>query len=279
VTRLEAVEALEHFIAERLDLFGPYEDAALTGDWAMSHSLLSVPLNLGLLDPLEVARAAEEAYAEGKARLSSVEGFIRQVVGWRDFVWHLYWHFGEEYTNLNYLEATQELPKAWGELDGSAVTANCVSHTLSKVAERGWLHHIERLMILGNAALQRGLNPQQLNDWFIDSFVDGTPWVMPANVIGMSQFADGGMMSTKPYAGGGAYISKMTNYCGGCSFNPKIRVGENACPITAGYWAFLDRNDERLAGNFRLAQPLAAMRKMADRVTIRDQENLRGTHL
>ena len=279
VTREEALAALEHFVAERLDLFGPYEDAGLTGDWAMAHSLLSVPLNLGLLDPLEVAHVAEAAYYSGTARLSSVEGFVRQIAGWRDFVWHLYWHFGQAYTDLNYLNATTALPTDWEELSPSNIDAACVSHSIKKVADRGWLHHIERLMILGNNALQRGLNPQQLNEWFINSFVDGTPWVMPANVIGMSQFADGGKMSTKPYVGGGAYISKMTNYCGGCRFNPKVRVGEDACPVTAGYWAFLDRNEKPLAGNFRMAQPMAAMRKMVDRVAIRDQENLRGTSL
>ncbi|GAB2816603.1 cryptochrome/photolyase family protein [Alpinimonas psychrophila] len=279
VTRQEALAALTHFIAERLDLFGPYEDAGLEGDWAMSHSLLSVPLNFGLLDPLEVALAAEAAYHSGNARLSSVEGFIRQVIGWRDFVWHLYWHFGEDYTGLNFLSATAELPPSWKELDSTHVQANCVSHTIAKVSDRGWLHHIERLMILGNVAMQRGFNPRELNDWFISSFVDGTPWVMPVNVIGMSQFADGGMMSTKPYAGGGAYISKMTNYCGECPYNPKVRVGENACPVTAGYWAFLDRSEAELTGNFRMAQPMAAMRKMVDRQAIREQEKLRGTAL
>lgn len=276
-TREEALLALEHFITERLDLFGPYEDAGLKGDWAMAHSLLSVPLNLGLLDPLEVAKAAEAAYLAGNARLSSVEGFIRQVTGWRDFVWHLYWHFGEEYLEQNFLSATAPMPESWQKLEAASIDAACVSHAVEKTNERGWLHHIERLMILGNVALQRGMNPRQLNDWFIDSFVDGTPWVMPANVIGMSQFADGGRMSTKPYIGGGAYISKMTNYCGGCAFDPKVRVGENACPLTAGYWAFLDKNEGALAGNFRIAQPMAAMRKMVDREAIRDQENLRGT--
>lgn len=279
VTREEALVALEHFVAERLDLFGPYEDAGLTGDWAMAHSLLSVPLNLGLLDSLEVARIAEIAYRSGTARLSSVEGFVRQITGWRDFVWHLYWHFGEDYTEKNYLDATASLPADWADLSAATVKAACVSHTLEKVSERGWLHHIERLMILGNIAMQRGMNPRELNDWFVNSFVDGTPWVMPANVIGMSQYADGGMMSTKPYVGGGAYISKMTNYCGGCAFDPKVRVGDNACPVTAGYWAFLDRNDERLKGNFRMAQPMAAMRKMVDRIAIRDQEERRGTSL
>jgi deoxyribodipyrimidine photolyase-related protein len=208
-----------------------------------------------------------------------VEGFIRQVTGWRDFVWHLYWHFGEEYLQNNYLGATVALPETWASLESASIDAACVSHAVEKVSERGWLHHIERLMILGNVALQRGMNPRQLNDWFINSFVDGTPWVMPANVIGMSQFADGGMMSTKPYIGGGAYISKMTNYCGGCAFDPKVRVGEKACPLTAGYWAFLDKNEGALAGNFRMAQPLAAMRKMVDREAMRHQENQRGTAL
>lgn len=279
VTRAEALDALDYFVSNRLSTFGKYEDAALSDDWAMSHSLLSVPLNLGLLDPLEVARAAEAAWRAGSADIASVEGFIRQVIGWRDYIWHLYWLFGEDYVKQNQLSANTPLPKSWLELDSSDIKARCVNHTIDKVSRRGWLHHIERLMILGNIAMQRGMNPAELNRWFINSFVDGTPWVMPANVIGMSQYADGGKMSTKPYAGGGAYISKMTNYCKGCPFDPKVRVGENACPVTAGYWDFLDRNRETFRGNYRMAQPLAGLGRLTDLSEIRIQESRRGTNL
>ncbi len=139
----------------------------------------------------------------------------------------------------------------------------------------GWAHHIQRLMVLGNWALQHGYDPVALNDWFIDMFVDGTPWVMPANVVGMSQHADGGIVATKPYASGGAYINRMSDYCGGCRFDPKVRLGENACPFTAGYWAFLDRTEPLLRGNHRMAQPLAGLRRLADRDAVVDQERHR----
>ena len=269
--RQQALQALAHFIEHRLDLFGPYEDAVDQRNWAMSHSMLSAPMNLGLLDPLEVVRAAEIAYRQGKARLQSVEGFIRQIIGWRDYVWHLYWHFGEDYSKKNELGANQPLPEFMTKLAAKDLTAKCLSSTISDLAENAWLHHIPRLMILGNHSMQRGYSPAQVNDWFIDAFVDGTPWVMPANTIGMSLYADGGMMSTKPYAAGGAYLSKMTNYCGDCPLNPKKRVGEDACPFTAGYWNFLDQN-QQLRSNHRMFNAYAGLRKLTDLDQLREQE-------
>lgn len=274
-TREQALTALADFIENRLDLFGPYEDAIDSRDSWMAHSMLSAPMNLGLLDPLEVARAAQEAFLQGKARLESVEGFIRQVIGWRDYVWHLYWHFGEDYTELNWLEASVALPESWQRLDGSQLSAQCLSSTIHEVAKNGWAHHIPRLMILGNIALQRGYDPREVNDWFIDSFVDGAPWVMPANVIGMSLFADGGQMSTKPYAAGGAYIDRMSNHCTSCRFNPKKRVGEDACPITAGYWFFMENNRERLKSNFRLRNTYAGLSRLSDLDAVMEQERAR----
>lgn len=275
VTEQEARQASNYFLEHRLSQFGPYEDAMMMGDWAMSHSLLSVPLNLGLIDPLELARRTERRLQHG-APIASVEAFIRQVIGWRDFVWHLYWLFGEEYLSMNALGASAELPAAWSELEPSAVEANCVRHAIGGLSERGWLHHIERLMVLANQATQRGYNPRKTNEWFTDAFVDGTPWVMPANVIGMGLFADGGRMSTKPYVAGGAYISRMSNSCGSCPFNPKIRVGPTACPFTAGYWHFLDQNSESFAKNHRMFQPMAGLRRLSDLEQIREQESKRS---
>ncbi|TBN58345.1 cryptochrome/photolyase family protein [Glaciihabitans arcticus] len=275
-TGAEARLALDDFLSYRLPDFGPYEDAMLQGDWTMAHSLLSAPMNLGLLDPREVVDAAEARYRAGDAPLNSVEGFVRQISGWRDYVWHLYWHLGEGYpTRSNYLNATTPLPEAFLQLDPDLITANCLRETIDGMRRHGWAHHIQRLMVLGNWSLQHGYDPVALNNWFVDMFVDGTPWVMPANVIGMSQHADGGIVATKPYAAGGAYISRMSDYCGGCRFDPKVRVGENACPFTAGYWAFLDRNESRLAGNHRMAQPLAGLRRLADREAVVDQERRR----
>lgn len=275
--RTEALAALKHFVDYQLPLFGPYEDAVFDGEWVLAHSMLSAPMNLGLLDPMEVVRAAEQAYLDGLAPLQSVEGFIRQIIGWRDYVWHLYWEFGESYLESNFLEANTPMPQSMRELDGSQVEARCLSRTLENVSENAWAHHIQRLMIIGNVALQRGLNPREMNDWLVDAFVDGTPWVMPANSIGMSLFADGGRMSTKPYAAGGAYINRMTNYCGSCKFDPKVRIGEKACPITAGYWHFLSRNSDRLSQNPRMWQAYSGLRRLGDLELIDIQESKRSS--
>ena len=276
VTASEAGAALDDFIESRLGDFGPFEDAMLSGDWTMAHSLLSVPLNLGLLDPRAVVERVAAEYTAGRAPLASVEGFVRQIAGWRDYVWHLYWHLGEAYpTSSNHLGAHHPLPDAFRQLDAAAIESNCLRETIDGMRRHGWAHHIQRLMVLGNWALQHGYDPVELNDWFIDMFVDGTPWVMPANVIGMSQHADGGIVATKPYVSGGAYINKMSDYCGSCVFSPAVRVGSQACPFTAGYWAFLDRTSAQLAGNFRMAQPLAGLRRLADREAVVEQERLR----
>jgi deoxyribodipyrimidine photolyase-related protein len=277
VTRGEALAALETFVTGRLAAFGPYEDAILGGDRWMAHSLLSVPLNLGLLHPIEVARRAERAYRDGTASLAAVEGFVRQVVGWREYVWQLYWHFGEDYRHRNALQAHAPLPSWWLDLDAAgSVGARCLADALAAVREQGWAHHIPRLMVLGNWALQRGFDPAAVTDWFHRTFVDGYDWVMLPNVVGMSQHADGGLLATKPYAAGGAYLNRMSDHCGGCRYDPKLRVGPTACPFTAGYWAFLHRNRERLAGNHRMAQPLAGLGRLTDLDALLAQEAARG---
>jgi len=278
VTRAEALAALDDFVETRLSDFGPFEDAMMLGDDTMGHSRLSVPMNLGLLNPLEIVERVVAEYEAGRAPLNSVEGIVRQLIGWRDWVWHLYWHLGEDYTRRsNALDAHTPLPAHWWALDGSGTDALCLSHTLDGVGDTGWAHHIPRLMVLGNAALQRGYDPAELTAWFQGAFVDGTPWVMPANVIGMSQWADGGVVATKPYSSGGAYIDRMSNFCGSCRFNPKVRLGPDACPFTAGYWAFLDRVEPSIRGNHRMAQPLAGLRRLVDREQVVEQERARGS--
>jgi len=277
-TGAEAERALKEFVDYRLADFGPYEDAMLSGDWTMAHSLLSAPMNLGLIDPRHVIDTVAAEHAAGNVPLRSAEGFIRQICGWRDWIWHLYWHLGEDFaTANNRLKAHVDLPREFTELDGAAIEANCLSTTIDGVREHGWAHHIPRLMVIGNWALQRGYDPKQLNDWFISMFVDGTPWVMPANVVGMSQHADGGVVATKPYASGGAYINRMSDFCGGCRFDPKKRVGDDACPYTAGYWAFLDRVEPEIRGNNRMAQPLAGLARLSDREEVVEQERHRDT--
>ena len=281
-TAAEAELRLADFLAHRLAAFGPHEDAMLAGDPWLAHSMLSAPMNLGLVDPLDVVQRTEAAYRASVAAgeplpLNSVEGFTRQVMGWRDYIWHLYWYLGREYRHGNALDAQQEVPAWLAELDAEAVDAHCLSSVLSDVRQRGWVHHIPRLMVLGNYALQRGIRPLAMTDWFHRLFVDGYDWVMVANVVGMSQHGDGGVLATKPYAAGGAYIDRMSDYCGGCRYDPKKRLGEDACPFTAGYWAFLDRNRERLAGNQRMRQPLAGLGRLKGLEAVVDQEVRRGT--
>lgn len=275
VTATEAQTALAHFVEYRLPQFGPPEDAMLTEDWAMAHSLLSVPLNLGLLHPLDVVRAAEDAFRAGAVPIASAEGFVRQVLGWREYVWQLYWRFGADYRSRNSLNARTPLPEWWTSLDADAVTARCLSTALEGVRDRGWSHHIQRLMVLGNHALQRGYDPAELSDWFATAFVDGFAWVMPPNVIGMSQHADGGMMATKPYSSGGAYVNKMSDHCKGCAFDPKKRLGDDACPFTAGYWNWVQRHQELLAGNYRTARAVASMKRLGDLDAVLEQESAR----
>jgi deoxyribodipyrimidine photolyase-related protein len=277
VTPAEARRALDRFIEHRLPHFGRYEDAIMSQDWAMSHSLLSVPLNLGVLHPLDAVHAAEQAYHDGQAPLAAVEGFIRQILGWREYMWHLYWHFGPDYTTNNKLHAQTSLPEWWKDLDVDAVTAECLRYALMGVRDRGWTHHIQRLMVLGNHALQRGYQPAELTEWFATAFVDGFRWVMPTNVVGMSQHADGGLLATKPYTSGGAYINKMSDHCGDCAYDPKKRLGDDACPFTAGYWAFTHRHQDLLAKNNRTQRAVSSMNRLADLDAVLEQESARDS--
>lgn len=275
-TRREALSALDHFITHRLPDFGRYEDAMLAVDPVMSHSLLSAPLNLGLLDPAECVERAERAYRAGDAPLNSVEGFVRQIAGWREYVWHLYWHFGEDYRHRNALRHTAPPPGWFLELDADAVTANCLSTVLAQVRDTGWTHHIPRLMVLGSRALQDGWDPAAVTDWFHRCFVDGYDWVMLPNVVGMSQYADGGRMTSKPYTSGGAYIHRMSDLCGPCAHRPTDRTGDRACPYTAGYWAFLHRHRARLAANPRTARAVKGLDRLKDLPELLDTTARRG---
>ena len=243
----------------------------------MAHSLMSAAQNLGLVHPLELVTEVEQGYRQGRIRISSAEGFIRQLIGWRDYVWNLYWHQDDSYRRRNQLQATTPLPDWFAELESDAVQARCLSTVLGNLADHGWVHHIPRLMVLGNYALQRGWDPSALTDWFHRAFVDGYDWVMVPNIVGMSQYADGGIKATKPYAGGGAYIDRMSDFCGGCRYNPKVRVGDNACPFTAGYWAFLHRNRAEFTANHRMRQAVRGMDRLTDLEALVEQETERGT--
>src|ERR687893_326996 len=256
--------------------------SVLAADRWMTHSLLSPAVNLGLLDPIEEVHAAEQRYRDSVAEgdplpLNSVEGFVRQVMGWRDYIWHTYWHFGRDFRHANALAAHEPVPEWLADLDDGAVDAACLSDVLGDLRRDGWVHHIPRLMVLGNYALQRGIDPLAMTDWFHRTFVDGYDWVMVANVVGMSQHADGGLLATKPYAAGGAYIDRMSDYCGGCRYDPRKRLGEDACPFTAGYWAFLERNRERLGPNQRMRRALQGLDRLKGLDEVVEQERLRGT--
>jgi deoxyribodipyrimidine photolyase-related protein len=266
-TRAEALERLDHVIEHVLPIFGPHEDAMLAGQWSMGHSLLSPYLNLGLLYPDEVCDAVEAAYREGKVPIASAEGFIRQLIGWREYVWGVYWLWMPEYLTVNELGTHRSLPPLFrsGETD-----MRCVRQALESVRDHGYAHHIQRLMVLGNLALLTGTTPQAMVEWMWASFVDGAEWVMLPNVLGMSLYADGGMMATKPYAAGGNYINTMSDYCGGCRFDPRKRVGPDACPFTTLYWSFLDGNREALKSNHRMARQLAAANRLADMDAVRE---------
>ncbi len=248
VTPAEAQRAVKRFVDDRLEKFGPFQDAMVEGERFLFHALLSVPLNLGVLDPLTPVRAAERAYREGRAPLQSVEGFIRQIIGWREWVWGMYWLRAEEWPKRNALGAHMPLGEAYW---GGRTSWNCLDSVVGGVEATGYAHHIERLMVLGTIGLTSGVEPWELVRWFQGAFVDGAEWVMAPNAAGMALFADGGEMMTKPYAAGGNYINKMSDHCKGCRFSPSEKHGDQACPVTALYWDFVDGHQELLAGNRR----------------------------
>ena len=275
-TRQGALAQLDYFIEHHLAGFGPYEDAVAADNWAMHHSLLSPYLNNGLLHASELVAAATKAYELGKAPIESVEAFVRQVIGWREYINGMYWFLGEDYRERNGLNATRKLLPLF--TDSSKTKMNCVGNVVANMEKRAWVHHIPRLMILSNLALVTGTNPQEFLDWMREQFIDATEWVMVPNVIGMAVHADGGTLMTKPYAAGGAYISRMTQYCKGCAYDPKLRAGSNACPFTTLYWDFLDRHSETFVKNHRMSQQVNGLKRLSDLPELREraQEVLAG---
>ena len=261
-TRAGALKQLDYFIEHHLHGFGPYEDAVMEDNWALHHSLLSPYLNNGLIHAEEVVSAVVTAYKKGKAPIQSVEAIIRQIIGWREYINGMYWFLGEEYKNLNGLAAERLLLPVFK--DSSKTQMNCVKKVVEGVEQRAWVHHIPRLMILSNLALITGTNPQEFLDWMREQFIDATDWVMVPNIIGMGVHADGGRLMTKPYAAGGAYISRMTQFCKGCVYDPKLRVGDNACPFTTLYWDFLDRHKEQFVKNHRMSQQVNGLKRLSD---------------
>ena len=269
VTRTDALAVLDHFLATRLPLFGTYQDAMVQDEPWMFHSHLSFYLNCGLLLPMECIRAAEVAYHRGTAPLNAVEGFIRQILGWREYVRGLYWLRMPGYASENALNAQRPLPAMYW---GKPTQMNCMQQSIDQTRKWAYANHIQRLMVLGNFALLAGLSPKEVNEWYLIVYADAFEWVELPNVSGMVLFADGGLLASKPYAASGAYINRMSNYCTSCRYSPTRKNGPSACPFNYLYWDFLDRNAEGLSGNPRLSMPYRTLARMSEdkRQAIRD---------
>ncbi len=270
VTAVEARAALDDFIANRLPDFGHWEDAMWSGEPWLFHSRLSAALNLKLLDPREVLAAAERAWREKRAPIASVEGFIRQILGWREYVRGIYWRSMPGYLDRNALGAEQPLPAFYwtGETE-----MNCLRHTLRQTLDYGYAHHIQRLMVTGLFSLLLGVRPREIHEWYLAVYVDAVEWVELPNTLGMSQYADGGVMASKPYIASGKYIQRMSNYCTGCRFDPADRTGPRACPFTTLYWDFLLRHEVALSKNPRIVMQVRNLQRLTteQKAAIREQ--------
>ena len=265
-SRAGALARLDHFVEHNLERFGRYEDAMASGSWHLAHSVLSPYLNLGLLLPGEVCDAVEARYRAGGIPLPSAEGFIRQVIGWREYVWGLYWLW-PDHAEANALDHHRPLPPMYA--GGADTRMACLADTFAGLHERAWVHHIPRLMLLSSFANLYGAEPRAVLRWMSDTYIDAAEWVMVPNVMGMALWADGGRMATKPYVSGGAYVNRMGDHCKGCPYDPKRRTGPDACPFTTLYWDFLARQRERLGRSNRMAQPLANLNRLGDLPEVR----------
>lgn len=258
-TRHGAEAARDWFMAEALPRFGDYQDAMLEGEKFLYHSLLSPYLNIGLLDPLDLCQRAEGEYREGRAPLNAVEGYIRQILGWREFILGIYFHEGPDYPSRNMLKADRDLP--WFYWSGETDMA-CMKAAIGQTITDAYAHHIQRLMVTGNFALIAGLDPQQVHEWYLAVYADAFEWVESPNTVGMILFADGGIVGSKPYAASGAYINRMSDHCKGCTYSVSKKSGEGCCPFNPLYWDFLLRHRDRFANNPRMAQMYSTWDRM-----------------
>jgi deoxyribodipyrimidine photolyase-related protein len=260
LSREEALAQLDSFIADGLPLFGDYQDALSTRGWRLFHSLLSFALNVKMLNPREVVAAAEDAWRQDKVPLAAAEGFIRQILGWREYVRGVYWAQMPGYTQANALGHTRSLPE-WFWTGKTRMA--CVASAIGQSLQHAYAHHIQRLMVIGNFALLAGLDPQALHRWYLGIYIDAFEWVEAPNTLGMSQFADGGLLATKPYVSSAAYIDRMGDHCKDCHYSKSIKTGEGACPYNALYWDFFARHEARLRGNHRLGMVYRNWDKMS----------------
>jgi deoxyribodipyrimidine photolyase-related protein len=261
VTRAQALQALQEFTEHRLPSFGLYQDAMWEGEVWLYHSHLASALNTKLLNPREVLLAATEAYDKGHAPLEAVEGFVRQILGWREYVRGIYWTNMPQYAELNAQNAQAALPAFYwtGQTDMA-----CLRDALQQTLAHGYAHHIQRLMVTGLYALMLGVTPKQVHEWYLSVYVDAVEWVELPNTLGMSQFADGGLMASKPYVASGKYIDRMSNHCKGCKFNPAEATGHEACPFTTLYWDYLNQHADTLAKNPRMLMQLKNLNRLTD---------------
>lgn len=259
VTRHDARRSLDDFIENRLSLFGDWQDTMKMGESTLYHALISTSMNCGLLSPLEACEAAQAAWRAGRVPLNAVEGFIRQIIGWREFVRGVYWIGMPEYGRLNSLEAHRKLPEFYWTGD---TKMNCLHHAITDTMQHAYAHHIQRLMVTGNFALIAGLDPDAVNEWYLVVYADAYEWVELPNVRGMALHADGGIMGSKPYASSGAYINRMSDYCKTCKYDVKEAVGESACPFNALYWDFIARHRDRFNQNNRMQMTVRTWDKM-----------------
>ncbi|GGE18125.1 deoxyribodipyrimidine photo-lyase [Primorskyibacter flagellatus] len=270
VTRTQARRALAHFVKTQLPGFGDTQDAMLLDEPYLNHGVLSVYMNLGLLLPREVCEAADAAYRDGQVPINSAEGFIRQILGWREYVRGIYFLKGPEYVTSNTLGHTRDLPAAYW---GGETDMRCIREVVAQTRDLAYAHHIQRLMITGNYALLLGVDPAQVHEWYLSVYADAYEWVEAPNTVGMSQWADGGVVASKPYVSSANYIDRMSDYCTGCAFDPKVKVGEGACPFNLLYWDFLVRHRERFEGNRRMGVVYKAWDGMGEE---KRREVLRG---
>jgi deoxyribodipyrimidine photolyase-related protein len=260
LNRREALQQLDHFITHALPHFGDYQDAISQRSWHLFHSLLSFALNTKMLNPQEVVQRAEQAWREGRAPLRAAEGFIRQILGWREYVRGVYWARMPGYTEVNHFAHQRPLPE-WFWTGQTRMA--CMSSAIGQSLEHAYAHHIQRLMVIGNFALLAGLNPQALHEWYLGIYIDAFEWVEAPNTLGMSQWADGGQLATKPYVSSAAYLQRMGDHCASCPYQPKLRVGPNACPFNALYWHFFKQHQSALQVNHRLGMVYHQLGKMS----------------
>ncbi|WP_238364955.1 cryptochrome/photolyase family protein [Mesobacterium pallidum] len=265
----QARRALSHFITHALPRFGDFQDAMMRDEKWLYHSLLSAYMNAGLLSPQEVCAAAEEAWKAGDVPINAAEGFIRQILGWREFVRGVYFREGPDYPRRNQLNHQRALPPLYW---GAKTHMSCLAHAVAQTRDEAYAHHIQRLMVTGNFALLAGINPTELHEWYLEVYIDAYEWVESPNTVGMSQFADGGVVGSKPYVSSGNYIDRMSDYCKGCDYDVKQKTGEGACPFNLLYWHFLDRHRDRFEGNARMGN----MYRTWDRMDADKRETILG---